>query len=93
MLIGLAKSGEIPPALSNRPKLTEWQQSFMDAFNCLNSSRAYTSVGPASIPYPYILSYLNEHRITDLSDREEFVMIVQAIDNAYLEHINKPKPK
>lgn len=90
MLLDLAKAdGEEPPALARKPKLTPWHKSFMDCFNTLSSSRNYTSAGPASIPYPFILSWLDEHNIHDLSEREEFVSVVQAIDNAYISHTHK----
>jgi hypothetical protein len=93
MLKGLAKAAqseeEMPTALLTRPKLTEWQQTFMDAFNTLNGSRTYTAAGPAGIPYPYILLWATEHSILDASDREEFVAIVQSIDMTYLSEVNK----
>lgn len=79
----------MPPSLASRPKLTPWQQSFMDCFNTTSGSRQYTSAGSAEIPYPVIILWMNEHNITDLSDREEFVAIVQAIDKEYLNHVNK----
>jgi hypothetical protein len=89
MLTQLAKAGEDVPALASRPILTPWQQTYMDAFHTLSSSRNYTSVGIAAIPYHQILLWMNEHKITDLSDREEFVIVLQSIDNTFLEHAHK----
>lgn len=93
MLLDLAKAGTTPPALKNRPILTPWQQTFMEAFNTLSSSRNYTAAGVAHIPYPYLLAWLDEHQIFDLSDREEFVLIVQAIDNCYVSELSKSTSK
>jgi len=96
MLTQLAKAeGKITPgtALASRPTLTPWQQRFMDAFNTLSSSRNYTSASASVIPYPYILKWLDEHLIFDVSDREESVLIIQAMDSTYLQEVLKKSPK
>lgn len=84
-------TGETPPALKFRPVLTQWQQPFMSAFHELSGSRNYHMAGAANIPISEILAYLELNEIYHPDDRQDYVTLIQCIDNAYLESQNKGK--
>ena len=81
--------GVLPPALANRPQLSTFHQPYYDAFQYLNGSRQWTMGGPSAIPFSEIVAYLTINSINDAEEREEFIMYIQALDNAYLEYNHK----
>ncbi len=86
-------TGETPQALLSRPVLTQLEQPMFDAYQALSSSRNWTPVGPAAIPFSEISRYLEFNGILDLDEREEYIRIIQAIDSEYLTYINKKREK
>ena len=81
----LEQGGETPPALLNRPFPTQFEVPFWDAFNRLSRSRAWTEIGASAIPISEILAFLQLYEITDLEEKDEYVMIIQALDSTFLE--------
>lgn len=87
--VAIKDGGILPPSLANKPVLSMFQRPYYDAFHCLNGSRAWTMSGPASIPLSEIVAYLSMNDITDAEEREEYIMFIQALDSAYLDHTYK----
>ena len=71
--------------LKDRPELEEWENEYVMAFYRLTSSRQ-TGMSIGAIPLSEILVYWEYFELDDL---EEFVFIIQAVDNAYLEQMDK----
>ena len=59
----------------------------------ITGSRQWTAGGPAEIPYPVKIQWLDENNILDEQEREDFLTMVRVIDSAYLEHIAKKMEK
>jgi hypothetical protein len=85
--------GKLPPSLANRPTLKGFLQQYYDAFQVLNGSRQWTMGGPSAIPFSEIAAYLSINNITNAVEREDYIMFVQALDNAYLEYNHKKGKK
>ena len=92
-LLQLANSGNMPPALLNKPDVSQFEQPFYDAFNTLSGSRHWTMAGPAPIPLSEILAYLKIQNIDDIEERDEYVSLVRALDAEYLDIIQKRTTK
>lgn len=73
-----------PQALRDRPVLDRVQSYYMDAFQTITDSRRYTYGQPVPIPLSEILSYCQLFYIDSLTEREQLVKVVQALDNTYL---------
>lgn len=58
------------------------------AFNTLSGSRQWTMGGAAAIPFSEIRAYLAWKEITG-ETAEEWLYLLQALDGAYLEEVNK----
>lgn len=85
----MAAAGKTPAALLNRPQLDHWEQAYWDAYVAVQGSRQYTFSGPAEIPYPCKIQWLDENNITDPETREDYLDCITAIDRAYIDHCNK----
>jgi hypothetical protein len=82
-------SGETPPALLNRPILSQFEQPYYIAFQVLSESRRWTPGGPAMIPLSEIYAYFKIYEIKDLDEREEYLIYINRLDLMYVKSINK----
>jgi hypothetical protein len=82
-------TGELPPALANRPSLTVWQYYFWEAYHIVSNSRSFHSAGVAGIPLSQILAYFEIYDIKDLELRNLYLYHIQRLDSAYLEYTSK----
>jgi hypothetical protein len=82
--ISEGKPENIPPALLNRPVLSQFEQPFMDAFNECNDGRNWTMGGPTRIPPSEITAFFINHNITDPDEREEYIAMIRHLDAEYL---------
>jgi hypothetical protein len=80
-------TGETPTALKNKPVLNQWEMLYWEMYSDITGSRQWTAGGPAEIPYPVKILWLDENHIFDRQDREDYLLVVRALDNAYLEHV------
>ncbi len=55
-------------------------------FDDIAGSRAFTSSGIAQIPYPVKIMWLDENGIVDEDERKDYLYVIKAMDNAYVEH-------
>jgi hypothetical protein len=62
-------------------------------YSDITGSRQWTQGGPAEIPYPVKIQWLDENQIYDPQERDDYMVMVRALDNAYLEHIAKKAVK
>lgn len=74
------------PSLQNRPLIRPLYQKYYDAFQLLNGSRQWTMGGPSAIPFSEISAYITMSAVTNAEEREEYIMFIQALDNAYLSY-------
>jgi hypothetical protein len=51
----------------------------------------WTMGGAANIPYPAISCWLDDNLVWDDDDRAEYLYLIQRLDTAYVEHLNKKK--
>jgi hypothetical protein len=59
----------------------------------LTGSRQWTAGGPAEIPYPVKILWLDENGIFDQQDREDYLHMLRNLDNAYLAYVAKKSEK
>lgn len=76
--------GERVEALEDIPELYPDVQFIWSAFGELSSSRTYGFGHANPIQIGEIKSWLDLNAITDLEDRREIVLLVQAMDRMYL---------
>jgi hypothetical protein len=81
-----AATGKQPAALREKPKLSEDDADYYEAFKSLSGARVYTEVGPQPIPVSEVLAYCEFLNITDQFERQAILRIMQAMDSAYIEH-------
>lgn len=85
------QTGDIPSPLLNRPDITPEIAWYLDAFFLLNSSRQ-TGMSVGRIPLSEVTNYaLVFGTIGD--DLKDFCSIISRLDAAYLEWVDKKKPK
>ena len=79
--------GVMPAPLAKRPKLEPEDQSYVEAFQCLNAARSYNMSGPNPLAVTEMTTYLRELTTVDmLSQRKRFVRFMQAMDEVVLTH-------
>ena len=83
----------MPPAIKNKPELDSVEQAYWDAYTEIAGSRQWTSSGPAEIPYPIKIMWLDENHIFDPLTREDFLIVLKAIDQTYLDEAAKKLEK
>ena len=76
--------GERVEALEDIPELYPDVQFVWSAFGELSSSRTYGFGHPNPIQIGEIKAWLDLNAVTDLEDRREIVLLVQAMDRTYL---------
>jgi hypothetical protein len=81
----------IPERIANAPKLNLGLQFYLDAFFDLDSERTH-GFSLTRIPWSAIVNYA---RATELDDQEtdDLVYIIQAMDRAHLERLEKKNEK
>ena len=67
------------------PELELWERGYVDDFYTLTSSRQI-GMGLAPIPISEIIAFVDKVGIMDF---EDFLYIINAMDNAYLDEYNK----
>lgn len=82
------KTGILPKALEDKEELTLWTEKYYRAFMSLVNSREITMNGIGYIPLSEIKAYLDLFKITDPEDVQEFLMMMEALDEVYVRHIN-----
>ena len=83
-----------PEAFKDRPEIEEpelesWEVEYVECFYMLNSSRA-SGMGVGAIPLSEILGYCSFFGVEEPRD---FIKVIHAADNAYLNEYNKSKEK
>jgi hypothetical protein len=78
------QTGEKPRALLNRPRLSQWEQAYYEAYERLMGSRQWTFGGAAGIPVSEIVAYFELQGIVDDDERAEYMSVIQALDAEYL---------
>lgn len=76
-------------ALQERPRLNRWVQEYWDAFQLLSSSRIVHQGGIGPIPISEIVAYMDATYLTDVDERLKLIMMIQALDSIYVNHINE----
>ena len=89
-LKGLEDSGQEVLALKNRPFLTTWTLSYYRAFRVLQDSRP-SGMGIGMIPLSEMVAYCDLYAITDLDERDRFVTMMKALDEAYVGFLNEKR--
>ena len=89
----IAASGKTVKGLDNIPTLFPEAQFYWEAYVMLAVKRQKNERGPQPIAMSEILAYATFMRIDDDVLREDLLYMVSALDAAFLEHVNKPKPK
>lgn len=90
----LEGQGIEPEALRNKPRLKPWVAEYYRAFQVLSSSRMIGMGGASAIPISEIVAYFALCEVRDPDEREAYVKMIQALDSAYLQKVNKPsEPK
>ncbi|MGQ0664603.1 MAG: phage tail assembly chaperone [Pseudomonadota bacterium] len=88
-----AESGQPIPTLEP-PALGAGDLAYWDAFNALSGSRPFGPLGGAGpIPFSELAVWLRFEGIDDADEREEYLMLIRAMDDEYLKHVNKPPTK
>jgi hypothetical protein len=77
---------DIPPAIRNRPVLTQFQSTYWIAYQELLGSRQIGGSGIADIPYSEKIKWLDENWIEDSDDRQDYLFMINALDSAHLKH-------
>lgn len=84
--------GTTPTALADRPELYDDLEPVARAFSLLSSCRpmiaGFGGVVPAAIPLAEILAYCQMFAV---EDRDEFVRLIHAMDDAYQMHLAKKR--
>lgn len=101
MVAHAQSSGTIPGAIQRKPELFETSAFFWDAFWFLSEGRPI-SAGMATLVQNITLSdmreYLDMKEVFDQQDREDFFILIRAMDKVYVPDTNaklnaeKPKP-
>lgn len=73
----------IPKALTSRPELEVWEATYIQDFYRLSSSRQQ-GMNVGAIPVSEILAYCE---FFDIPEAEDFLYIIQSMDNAYMEKV------
>lgn len=81
MLENVAKSGNIPQALRNRPTVEWWYISLVLDFSRLHQSRTYGMSGPNPLDLPSIIAY---NEAVSKEPMEFFIDIMQELDSTFL---------
>lgn len=89
----LEEQGAEPGAMKNRPRLKPWVTEYFRAFQILSFSRPIGMSGVGSIPVSEMVAYFALCEIHDPDEREAYVTMIQALDSAYLLHVNKTPEK
>uniref|UniRef100_A0AAU7VGH1 Uncharacterized protein n=1 Tax=Dinoroseobacter phage vB_DshS_R26L TaxID=3161158 RepID=A0AAU7VGH1_9CAUD len=84
------REGKMPPALANRPVVTEHAAPYLTAFKRLHSSRMMGANGtPSGIPLSEMESYARMFGFGSPEDRLDLVHYVKICDDAWLTEVNK----
>lgn len=78
-----------PSAIKDRPELEEYQSWYVEDFYRLTGSRQ-SGMGVGAVPVSEILIYGEKLGVGDL---EEFLEVMQALDNAYLDEYNQKQQR
>lgn len=85
----LEESGKpLPAAIQNAPDLSLLAIPYWQGFNELSTSRDM-GFGIGYIKYSEISSYLDEHDIDGIEERQLFRRMINLIDSIYISHQNK----
>ena len=88
----LEAEGQVIPAMQEEVVLNRFEIPFWQAFSTLSSSRPIgMSAGP--IPIAEVEAYLNIKYIFDLSEREDYMRFIKALDGAYMKHLADERKK
>lgn len=49
--------------------------------------------GPASIPISEIAAYFDIYQIDDITERDDYIHVIQALDGEYLDYMASQRPK
>ena len=74
----------LPQSLQNQPELFYDAIPYWMAFNALSSSRQ-SGMGLGYIPYSEITSYLDDQRIFNLDERDDYRYHITHIDHTFVE--------
>lgn len=85
------KTGKKTTAETSKPPPTFLNRWYLDAFFTLNPSRQ-SGMGIGYIPFTEIASYANNIGHIE-EDVQDFVFVIQAMDSAYVEEVNRKKKK
>ena len=72
----------MPPALANRPELSNSTQFYYEVFSDLSSSRLYGQNGPQPLQFSEVMAYLDEIFVTH--DRMTWWRLIHTCDMCYL---------
>ncbi len=80
----------LPDKLKNAPTLHMGLEFYFNAFKELSTCRVSTfSLG--CITYFMCCEYCDRNNVTG-DQREDFIVIIQAMDDAYMKYVNSKKP-
>lgn len=86
----MSATGDYPADYLAVQPLQPWNRPIYAAFNILSGSRQWTMGGAAAIPFSEMVAYLNWQDITG-EDAEDWIYLLQQLDGAYLEDVNRKK--
>lgn len=89
MLQEIAKStGELPPALRDRPLISEAEHFYISSFYELNE---YRGVGETFQPLTLtdVTSYMGIYNDFTVEDKTRFVRVIKKLDQAYVDKRNQ----
>lgn len=76
-------------SLKNRPRLTMWTREYWEAYQILSGSRIVHQGGIGPIPLSEMVAYMDATYLLDVDERLKFIMMIQALDNIYVKHVNE----
>jgi hypothetical protein len=84
-------TGNVPPALQQRPELTDSQSALYKAFIEMATCRAYSQTGPAPLTLTSLLDYCNLYDV-GREDAQDLWRMVRALDAHWLEEVAARNP-
>ena len=76
------KTGKVPKPIADEPIIEDWEYIYVNAFAFLHKKRK----SGLSVPFPIELVELESYmRIFGIEDKEKFIIILSAMDSAYIE--------
>lgn len=82
---------QLPDRIQNAPELLSGLYLYIQAFFDLDTERSH-DFGFRKIPFSSIINYAKAYKFDD-DQMQDLVYIIKQMDDAYIDRLNKKKPK